>query len=403
MKKELSHIERKEIYLKLNSYSLEYKLKLVERVIRENGYETLRFFNEYKDSFIGIIETLEEVFPENWDIQFRDTHLRHPSTQQTLSLLQGEIDFIIHFPEFVITNSKNYSHTITDLFIKLEGLPTNNTYTFYDFKGKRTSFTPEEINDNYSHSHQVSVRQSISTLIDYESNEYKVLNSGEPDYSDFCKGSSEINQVLAMLMTKFDRNTFKLFLYQLELYVAWESLEGVPYKKIANVIDKIELPIISDNDKRSFYRNLELDLQMREQDLDLDFKMAKNKVVVKDNEKLENQLLYKGREPGLYLNSYVTYKDSKGKYYTSGNTVSGALESLPPIEEIKELSKFHFRGKLVQFEIKDSKVSEQEEKLKVFYIHKSIKEYVKQRIEQKIEEKRFRAYITEKFNPTTHS
>ena len=92
----------------------------------------------------GGLETqaLTEVYGDNWDI--------------IISLPRKDkfhFEIVIHFPEIRITNSKDMSHTIRDLYVKLMPTSTTSGMGFHDFQGKRMSATPEEIRANYKHSH----------------------------------------------------------------------------------------------------------------------------------------------------------------------------------------------------------------------------------------------------------
>src|SRR5260221_2141765 len=122
---------------------------------------------------------------------------------------------IIYFPELKITNSKKLSHIIKDLYVQfIVGKDARMSSHIY---GIRTSITRDEYFSNYIHSHLPGV-------------DFTNLR-----FTMFCTGSGEINQVIALLSSKFDEINFTLVCLHLKNYVIWESLEGNPYRNMSNI------------------------------------------------------------------------------------------------------------------------------------------------------------------------
>lgn len=120
----------------------------------------------------------------------------------------------IHYPEFEITNNNGNSHTIKDLFIRVN-ICVDNTIT--GFSIKRTTFTNEEIVSNYCHSH---------------------CNGIYKDFHSTCLGTGPIVNTIRTLTLEYDEDILQLFIRELDLYIKHESLEGIPYKKITEITEK---------------------------------------------------------------------------------------------------------------------------------------------------------------------
>lgn len=155
---------------------------------------------------------LDTVFPGRWDMQ--------PSTREV-----GQQYLFIHFPEVIIKNDLELEHTIKNLFVKLR---FTNKYTLNAHPiGFRSTYSTKELLLNYTHSH-------ISGL---------GVNNQSIDTNTFCLGSSELVENLRILNQRYNDDSFiteeeiLMFLFNLETYVAWESLEGGPYKKIEQLND----------------------------------------------------------------------------------------------------------------------------------------------------------------------
>lgn len=356
-------------------------------------------------NFSSIMEELQYVFPDNWDIQFERTW----ETRRTTIL---KVEFVIRFPKFVITNSKEMTHTIHDLYVKLISVPSylqSDGLSFEDFKGKRMTVTDEEILSKYQHSHQSSKAYTDIAKF-FEDKKRSSYGQSITDsnyvfsYRGFCKGSSEINQILAMLRGKYTANMFKMFLLQLDLYVKWESIEGRPHIYMKYISGRAETNEPSQSNKKQFFSKLNLETP------NLDFKIEKGKIKVVDNDNLEEFLKFKGNELAdypLFMHNFLCIKDEKGNYYSKRNLPKQFPEILLDTPENLARISWYFRGELVEFKILYQ--TEEQRALnanKPLFIHKSLKEYAKSRIEQTIKTQRFRCHISEqlsKINNITRS
>ncbi len=173
---------------------------------------------EHADKIINIIKVLAK-FPYNFSINFSYVYFDEDGWNIS------DFDIIIHYPEFTITNKYNKSHQIKDLYVKFEVLCNpEGKFLIGSLYGIRTTSTPLEISFNYMHSHLSSARNSMS----------KGINS-LVQWHKFCVGYAEMEKARMSLNTKFSIDTFELFLYSIESFIKWESLDGGPYRKIGEM------------------------------------------------------------------------------------------------------------------------------------------------------------------------
>lgn len=130
--------------------------------------------------------------------------------------------FIIKFDEFVIMNSNDNSHIIRDLLVSfvLEFKHGNFYIDSNSVEGMRLSMTPVEIMSRYGHSHLSGSNYD---------------NNSTVEFSNFCLGNGGLPESILLFNGTPNINKFKLLLFQIESFVKWESLDGGPYRKIADL------------------------------------------------------------------------------------------------------------------------------------------------------------------------
>lgn len=378
---------RKEEYLlALQSASMNKKVKSL-KAMESYGYLTTNLFGLGK-TIDDIREVLDEVFPDNWDIIISKNYNNPTKKEGWVKDTPFTAEFVIHFPEILITNRDNESHIIRDFYIKLMPWCSATGMSFNRFRGKRMSATRREVVSHYQHSHQ-SGRHYI----------WDDSTDSQFHYRGFCLGSSEIIHVLSMLRSMFSKGRFKLFLLQLEEYLNYESIEGNPYKRISKTIGGGKPQKVSENACETYYNLL---LKHREQGRhtkEVDFKLERNKIILVDNDKFED-FLKVHQKRALYGGSQICEKDEVGEYYGYRNIPRSFPRSvLIRPDEYKHIE-FMFRGEVVSFKLIEEVIDGID---KPYYISKHIKNYVKTRIEQKIEGRRFKSYITEQLNSPAYS
>ena len=152
-------------------------------------------------------ESLEFIYPGLWDI--------HVNTE---NLNEIYYDVIIKFPKIEITNSKNHSHIIHDLYVKWRF--GTGFKMIKQLQGIRGSLDYIENKVGYRHSHLPGT------------------SSTDREFSKFCLGTGDFRELhteWAQEDYEFVQEEFELLLYQLGAYVKWESLGGGPYMRIQNI------------------------------------------------------------------------------------------------------------------------------------------------------------------------
>ena len=129
-------------------------------------------------------------------------------------------EFIVYYPEIVITNSNRKSHIITDLYVKFSFDYFGRLYT--SFTINRGSYSDQEWYSHYKHSHTSG---TFPNIIDC--------------FSSPCLGNGPITSTIAVLrntiLETFSELEIVQFLMLMDDFLKWESLEGMPYKYIKNI------------------------------------------------------------------------------------------------------------------------------------------------------------------------
>lgn len=131
--------------------------------------------------------------------------------------LPGGAFILVWFPQVRITNEYNKSVDIQDLYAKVkidtEGQLIGKFYL------NRATYPLSHMRADYMHSH-------ISGINTY-------------NFSDFltpCTGRGPINVTIGGLNREFDEDMWQLFCSELEDFTQVESIEGVPYRRLGNII-----------------------------------------------------------------------------------------------------------------------------------------------------------------------
>lgn len=121
-------------------------------------------------------------------------------------------EFTTVFHDITISNSNKASHYIGDIYVRF--LCTNNGL-IRDIQGARHTFTEAEIDASYTHSH---ISGACST-----------------SFGTFCLGSGPLTRFNFADYHEPSEGEAMLFIILLKELVSWESLEGVPYKRISSI------------------------------------------------------------------------------------------------------------------------------------------------------------------------
>lgn len=310
---------------------------------------------DYGPFIYSVKDILEELYPDNYEIE--------------VSAGYGDIIWhvTIRFPEIQMTNSLGYTHTIYDLFVRMKISSNEGAPHFHKLLGTRTTFTTKEVEKSFIHSHLSSNSSSRQGMI--------------PQFEDFCTGTGEINNIKMMLnsmsLTSYDYNLLRMYFFQLNSYVSWESLEGGPYIKIGNLSKEGTLSEIEifQGQLMGFYGVFMmklLNMKIAGDSIDIDWYIEDYKYLIKDNEKFEILL---ANFASTSYPQHLFLKDEKGNYCGQSS-----ISPFEPKEEFPNIP-FVFKGESVPLKIipHPEVVPLTEQK----YLHPKIKNYVKQQLEYK--------------------
>lgn len=349
---------------------------------------------------------------EGWD-EYGDVDTHHhwedniqrarPTVEHvTKSISYFDFNFLVKYPEVTITNSKGRSHNIKDLYflfsfdtgckahkygwydgennLTLRVNPVGETDTLIttdepdasfiisehcisdSLSGARETLSPIEYNKGYAHSHLTS----------------RSRPSGFTVFGKCCLGHGEIRNTLAFLQAEFTSELLTLFLFQLDAYSKWESLEGGPHINMSNLIEGqpiTEFPMMYE----LYYHHLayiknRLGLNPADIDWKLENQNGTKKMVIIDNEKFE-KFCRRSDNINDYNNYEVFLRDSNGNYY--------AKDSVPSTTRIRAstLAPYYivFRGekRMLKVEtIETGAVMEED-----FYLNPHIKKIIKHKLE----------------------
>lgn len=185
----------------------------------------------YKDA-VKLYEIANEVYPNECDLQL-SLNIKQPGARTLFRkdhiLLIYDLDLVIHFPLFVVTNSQKEEITVKDFFFRIELAMENNKIIINGFNGSRTTFSYADYTSNYRWSHLSGTANK----------------NYPPIFTNFCFGDGDIpklevqfNQTSIVpenttVMTR--EQIFRLLLLNIDSYLKWESLEGGPHHKMSEV------------------------------------------------------------------------------------------------------------------------------------------------------------------------
>lgn len=125
----------------------------------------------------------------------------------------------LYYPKIIIKNSMGLEHEIVDLVVKVP-LNVHTGKISGTMRGRRLSVTRTELRRRYHHSH------------------LPIIGSASSD--EFCLGNSALSNMLMDMQAVSKAITeegLELLLFQIDCYLEWESIEGVPFTYISNMND----------------------------------------------------------------------------------------------------------------------------------------------------------------------
>lgn len=292
----------------LNLYE-ESKLKISQEIMNE----------EMLNDFRSLAKVLNEFFPDNWDCSYE--YIEDNDSYNITG-------FIIYFDTIEIKNRDGDKHTIRDLYVKIPITiysATTPKIIFLNIQGMRTTFTKEEADSNYVHSHLP--RKNI-------------LNVPNFNFNPFCMGEEGLSQNISsfnsesnLSLTNQEReNAFAGVLMDILGLLRYESLEGVPYHYINSIGRNRNLTTIYESNDMSSYFTLSSIFEKDSKEIlkcifndkeNYELTLVSDKVKIKITEEGE-KALYESYQEGLFLNgdinSLFCLKDNDGVLYAVTTT-----------------------------------------------------------------------------------
>ena len=299
------------------------------------------------DRIVEHFDTIEKVFPGNWDFQItsvkavnkfskleplENNHLYHQAFHEFKAT---GFKFIIRIPETDVVNENGNSTTIYDLFMSLRYEIKEDFISlinFLEFTGLRTTMTYDQWVAGYMHSH---LRAINNTLFPY--------------FRTFCLNSSSLQKSLnycSSLINSYNQTNFQMLLLQAKQLASMESEEGGPHIRMSriNINGLSSIATLYDRTCKSVYDN------------------AFNRIIAKDWSNLNmivedgnililNKNVIEANIKTIIPQAYLVYKASNGEYYRSNS-----IDSSSYIRKADRLNKqnkhiLNFRGKKFFYKI----------------------------------------------------
>lgn len=317
------------------------------------------------DLYINLKLACDEVYPDRYELKvnYFDDNLEESFYEYFKKIkIQGfNLKLTIYFPEVTVTNRDLLQHTIKDLYFVMVFNKQGNNWNL-SFKGKRSTYSINEINSNYNHSHLLHL--NLNNINDWK------------EEKTWCLGASElVNYKTIYNPTK---DNLQMLLLLLPNYIAYESIEGRPYKHLKNIgISKTGVIFISIKALERLYENHKKQLK---------FKLNSN-LEISNFEEFEENLEIKE-----YDDNYFVYKINNNYYPVN--------ENHQQINGLDNQFLFNFNNKPIYSKV-ENKITEIKSKK---YAHPAITRYFAKRIAKDIKELYHRKYgETSENNNTTES
>lgn len=372
-----------------------YKRALAGYFYKIEGEEQALLFTKVIDS---AITELNKQFKDNWDFIIRPIRVYVDGRRRERWTLFCQL----RFEKFIITNSNNDTHTIRDLFVEFEfynvglGSGEDTQIGIRNLTAFRTTATELEYLDNYAHSHLPSFR-------------YK----DEPEHLvgvEFCTGGTReaISQSLMSLELNYSSEEFSMFLFVLDSFVRWESLEGIPFFEMRTLYRRQ-----TGNSRRLFNQSERIFSSVYSTMLP---KLLRSKIPVnycgnhfkiryKEFELLLNNIIL--NFPDYYEMMLVKQGEGSEYYYCYK---AGYSEHEPKTVRylLPEQSYFLFRGTKIRLKIISNQYDEpfqslNQDEIGEFKLHKSFIDYAKIKFEKQLLEIELRSSALRKHYKSTSS
>lgn len=357
--------------------------------VREGGSEDIliekkKILQELFDSerFKYLEDSLNSIYKDQWDFIISKNFILNQYSSGRLLIKDLQLHIIIKFSKIQITNSRGDNHEIIDLYVrfKLEcyDLLISISFVINSYiEGVRSTLYDYEALSGYIHSHLIA---------------FQVQYVDEYNFNYFCTGYGPINIALGKLQSRnyYKNLILRGFLYQLRDFVAWESLEGIPYSQMKNRFN-IQGESIQVGFNNSLFADLDINNNNNKNrrivfnkllsDSNFSVLTENDSIKVVISEKEEKLLAKKLYESGFKFDDNLFCLKSGEKFYSIKYNIQDEIDTLKAID--KEL--FEFKGEKIHLKIKfsESKNFTPEKYLNPYW-KKKILNYIKLKIEKSI-------------------
>lgn len=218
--------------------------------------------SKVKEEFFAILDLFEDKYKEFVDLDFK----------KNTNTGKFEPFFKVLYPNVIIRNTAGNSHLIRDLVVIHSFHFSHNSVCPLSLKGGRFTKTNLEVMSGYQQSH-------LPSSSSWENYPFIV--------SSFCVGGdTDVSRMISEFQVEMDLARYELFLFCVDSMITWESLEGVPYRKMADIKNSTSNLVLS---SQSHYEQEVVQKILSTQiPLNLDFYIQDNIYRIKPNLKASN-------------------------------------------------------------------------------------------------------------------
>ena len=216
----------------------------------------------FKNSFMKLFEIFSRKYEDQMDVVFSQTedyHIHAPS-------------FRVIYPEVTVRNSRGQTTDIKDLVVLHQFVWDDESKNLNPIRieGTRLSLGVMEILSGYYHSHLPSRGRSYFEDVGLVKN-------------PFCVGNTDLSMMEGEFEVEMDYDRYELYLYLIDSYVTWESLEGTPYISLTKITDANKSTI--NNFKEKIADTLVSKILDDKVPIEVDFYLAADRFQIKRNKK----------------------------------------------------------------------------------------------------------------------
>lgn len=326
----------------------------------------------FKEKIIFQIQEMIDILESYnypWDFFISEDHLTY--------------GLIYYFGDTTIISECGNCMPLFDCYIALPiKINDHRNVTIQTIYFSRTTFTKYEAIHNYIHSHISSQNFCIrkynseygDTFLDIDDDDiyYK-----RPMFGPFCLGNTEIQtNVFNLAKRGYDKLNFELLINQIESFIKWESISGMPYICLTDVINSTLEDELSTNfvyqyltTKQLVYNMFDVDsyrniFHMNDFLVNKDYIQLKysnviynklnnflkvNKFVLDGN--IKYSVVTDGQPKKIVVNGYTNVIDIDRDDYNSDDEYEEALEEAHENMATEDVGLFFFRNEGIKLKV----------------------------------------------------